>query len=463
MWGRGQHGGGGFGCYKAIEHIDPKFLGLSVALFGPAWTWESEQDKAGWTWEAWWDYERKLWLGPQKAGEAVHVPNAPRREGEPECPHGKFEPLVSFFSRVPPPNPADLAFYTSFGVGVGRAWFVEGTKVLQTETGWTDVDKQSSLGDLLWPRPTLAWDGDERSEALPNAAVALNLADAWNGGNSLRLNVSGAGSDAEDAFFRCIWLPIQSLAITPRRTYEAHIVYKVDTSAQVDFDLGLSVKLLNDDAELPVHITPITASHCDLPGGWTTRSIQFEIQADHPKDILTAVGLVIGFATEDPTEAYKFSLLLGQVAVFPADPHSTSTHQPKILWADFKSSGGSKFSGVLTWEIASSFAPLANINITAPDDPNPVWILDTSTQWFPSFIYFNIYIQVPELGGNFPAPDKSIFIGTTGLDGRAQRFYVDPQCLPKSVGQAKSVRFLVQGVTGRGEVLKWEQCVFVNV
>jgi mannosyl-glycoprotein endo-beta-N-acetylglucosaminidase len=53
VWGRGSHGGGGFGCYRAIDHIDPKFLGLSVALFGQAWTWESEQDKPGWTWETW--------------------------------------------------------------------------------------------------------------------------------------------------------------------------------------------------------------------------------------------------------------------------------------------------------------------------------------------------------------------------------------------------------------------------
>ena len=55
VWGRGSHGGGGFGCYKAIDHVDPKFLGLSVALFGQAWTWESEQDKPGWTWEKWWE------------------------------------------------------------------------------------------------------------------------------------------------------------------------------------------------------------------------------------------------------------------------------------------------------------------------------------------------------------------------------------------------------------------------
>ena len=44
VWGRGQHGGGGFGSYKALDHIAPESLGLSVALFGQAWSWESEQD-----------------------------------------------------------------------------------------------------------------------------------------------------------------------------------------------------------------------------------------------------------------------------------------------------------------------------------------------------------------------------------------------------------------------------------
>jgi len=106
-------------------------------------------------------------VGAQKEGEEVPVVDAPKRQGDKECPHGKFEPLISFFRQSPPPNPADLPFYTSFGVGVGRAWFVEGVKVLQTENGWTDVDKQCSLGNLVWPRPTLDWEGDERTDKVP--------------------------------------------------------------------------------------------------------------------------------------------------------------------------------------------------------------------------------------------------------------------------------------------------------
>ena len=466
VWGRGSHGGGGFGCYKAINHVDPINLGLSVALFGQAWTWESEQDKPGWTWENWWRYERTLWVGPEKEGEEVSVPDMPRREGEPECPHGNFEFLISFFPRTPPPNPADLSFYTSFGVGVGNAWFVEGTKVLETEIGWTDIHKQSSLGNMVWPRPNLAWEGDKRTDKIPGVTPALDLSDAWNGGNSLRLTVSGPGSDAEDAFFRCVWLPVQSLAVTPRLPYEACIIYKTDSSAHIDLDLGLSVKLLSGNIQHTVLVNPITMDSNDLPGGWTTMSIQFELPIEHLGDVLAAIGLVIGFAAEDPTEAYEFSILLGQITVFPSSAQGVSVQHPRLLWADFKSTASNavdKFSGVLTWEVATSYIPLLNVIVTSPEDPNPAWILDPSDKWFPTFQYFNIYIQPYTSEGTISAPESAIFIGTTGLDGHAKRHFVDKKCLPEEVTLAKRVRFLVQGVTDRGEVLKWVQCVFVDV
>ncbi|KAG2111423.1 glycosyl hydrolase family 85-domain-containing protein [Suillus cothurnatus] len=156
VWGRGSHGGGGFGSYKAMTHIDPQSLGLSVALFGQAWTWESEQDKPGWNWDRWWEYERKLWVGPADPQEVVPVPDAPRRPGEPECPHDAFEPVSSFLVHATPPNPSQL-----------------------TENGWTDVDKQSSIGNLVWPRPSVTWENNDSSSM-------LDMSDAWNGGNTLK-------------------------------------------------------------------------------------------------------------------------------------------------------------------------------------------------------------------------------------------------------------------------------------
>ena len=274
VWGRGSHGGGGFGCYKAISHIDPEFLGLSVALFGQGWTWESEQDKPGWSWAAWWAYERTLWLGPATAGEHVEVPPHGRKEGEPPCEHGAFQAIADFFPRLPPPDPAVRPFFTAFSPGVGWAWFVRGTKVFYSETGWTDVDKASSIGDLVFPRPTLAWENGNRDEAVPAASADLSMDDAWLGGSSLVVSFSAPGSEADDAFFRCVWLPIQSLAITPRKSYRLSVIYKL--SGPVDADIGASVKSLSpnlgaeSESEFDVTFVPSPSdTDTPLPGGWT--------------------------------------------------------------------------------------------------------------------------------------------------------------------------------------------------
>ncbi|KAI0915545.1 hypothetical protein AcV5_003735 [Taiwanofungus camphoratus] len=466
VWGRGQHGGGGFGSYRAIEHIDPEFLGLSVALFGHAWTWETEQDKPGFTWETWWEYERKLWVGPQKEGDEVVVPPQKPREGVPECPHGPFAPICSFFAKDPPPNPVDLPFFTSFSPGVGRAWFVGGNKVLETENGWTDLDKNCSLGDMVWPRPMLQWE-HERSEDLPSATSALIMDDAWLGGSSLCLSLSIAGSGAEDAFFRCIWLPVQSLAITPRKTYRLTVICKVEAHKSLDLDLGLSVKALAGAITDNFDVIPVSTPGTDnLPGGWTKLAIDLTFQSDHPTDILAAVGIVIGIAMEDPSDAADLSILMGALNVHPSQTSSDlSIHQARVLWADFKRfpapTDSSILSGILTWDIATSFTPLSNVRISSdPEDPQPIWRLESE---FPSFAYFNIYVQAHAEDGTVPHPDTAVFIGTTGLDGMKNRFYIDPPCLPLSLSGARTIRFYVQGITDRGDLLEWGNCAFVDV
>ncbi|OAX35593.1 glycoside hydrolase family 85 protein [Rhizopogon vinicolor AM-OR11-026] len=467
VWGRGSHGGGGFGSYKAITHIDPQSLGLSVALFGQAWTWESEQDNPGWNWDQWWEYERKLWIGPANPQEVVPVPDAPRRPKEPECPHDGFTPISSFFARATPPDPAHLVFCTSFSPGVGLSWFVEGIKVLQTDRGWTDVDKQSSLGDLVWPRPSVTWEGDDRAEPVPSASSALDMSDAWNGGNTLKLSVACAGSTAEDAFFRCIWLPVQSLNVTSLMSYCVHIVYKTVACEGTDLDLGLFVKpLLTDGEDLPeVEVGASTQS--DLKHGWTKQVLTFSLP-NHATNASVAIGLIVGFAAEDPSQSLDFSISLGQLAVYP----STATTSilkgtPGILWAKFQSTKpiiapSIDFSGLLAWDIASSLPHLTMETIPSSEDPNPVWILDDTKERFPSFLYFNIYAVPHPHSGSVAGPEAAVFIGTTGLDGRANRFYVDSTLLPRSVMGGRGLRFYMQGVTDRGDVLPWDLCAYVD-
>lgn len=467
VWGRGSHGGGGFGSYKALTHIDPQSLGLSVALFGQAWTWESEQDKPGWNWDQWWEYERKLWIGPADPQEVVPVPDAPRRPGEPECPHDAFEPMSAFFMHATPPDPAQLVFYTSFSSGVGRSWFVEGVNVLQTKDGWADVDKQSALGDLVWPRPSVMWENNDCPDPLPSASSMLDMSDAWNGGNTLKVSISCAGSTADDAFFRCIWLPVQSLNMTSLMSYDVNIVYKTVACEGTDLDLGLFVKpLMVGGGDLP-EINVGASTQSDLKNGWTRQVLSFSLPPGTANASI-AVGLIIGFIAEDPSRPLDFSVSLGQLAVYPSSPTAHVLKGiPGILWAKFQStkplaSPSTGLSGLLTWDIASSFPRLTLGVISSPEDPNPAWILDDTKERFPSFLYFNIYVNPQSLSRSVAEATAAIFIGTTGLDGRANRLYVDSAMLPKNVMDGRGLRFYVQGVSDKGDVLPWEMCAHVD-
>ncbi|KAF8075804.1 glycoside hydrolase family 85 protein [Lyophyllum atratum] len=466
VWGRGSHGGGGYGSYKAIEHIAPDSLGLSVALFGQGWTWESEQDKPGWNWEKWWEYDSKLWVGPVSGH--VHVPDAPRRKDEPECPHGPFRPLVSFFPRNPPPDPFNLPLHTIFSPGVGRAWFVEGVKVHQASNGWTDLDKQSSIGDLVWPKPLVEWEGDERDEAVPAVLPTICFEDAWNGGSSLKLSVQSNGSDAEDAAYRCIWVPIQSVSISKGKYYEATLCYKVGNADQVELDLGLSIKLVNGSHAL--EITPVAIADSELPESWSKLSIQFSASEGQevPMHIGGALGLVVAIVAEDPSKSLEMTIHVGQLNVYAVPPPTITPamHSPMILWADFETPTFKGAPGILSWEVAASFPPLGDIEVKSPDEPVSAWTVHPSNKWFPQYMYFNIYALMHTPNGGVGQPEDAIWIGTTGLDGVRNRFAVFPQDLPfwsqMALKKTRKVRFYVQGVTDHGLVLGWERCVFVD-
>lgn len=61
VWGRGTFGGGGWSCRAALDAIrQSQTRGPSVALFGPAWTYEHE---AGGDFSLWMQLEPRLWTG----------------------------------------------------------------------------------------------------------------------------------------------------------------------------------------------------------------------------------------------------------------------------------------------------------------------------------------------------------------------------------------------------------------
>ncbi|KAF8875995.1 glycoside hydrolase family 85 protein [Infundibulicybe gibba] len=466
VWGRGSHGGGGFGLYKAITHIAPESLGLSVALFGQAWTWESEQDKPGWNWEQWWEYEKKLWVGPVDG--VVEVPEAPRREGEPECIHGPFIPITSFFCRTTPPNPLDFPLHSNFCPGVGRTWFVEGKKVFQSKNGWTDVDKQTTVGDLIWPRPTPEWEGENRVDDLPEASASLCMEDAWNGGTSLRLGISHPGSSAEDAAFRHIWLPVQSLAVRANKSYTATALFKIERdSPGVDVDVGLSAKLVSKGEYPPLDIKLDAVDDAEQPDGWTRLSIQFQLPSGTSRaqeDLVGAIGLLVAIVAEDPAQPFALSLLLGQINVHAVRPDPVHRDDPMLLWADFRTSGGAPYVGTLSWDAASALARGTTVAITSPEDPRVAWHSQPSNPWFPEFMYFNIYVLAFDASGAVGPPEDASWIGTSGVNGRHCEFEVVQGNLPFEVrADIAKIRFYVQGVTTFGEVLPWDRGVYVDV
>ena len=69
-----------------------------------------------------------------------------------------------------------------------------------SEGGWADVDKQSALGDILWLRPDVHWDGreDKRSpsQSQPDASSSSTCDDVWLGWNSPRVTFNANGSNA---------------------------------------------------------------------------------------------------------------------------------------------------------------------------------------------------------------------------------------------------------------------------
>ncbi|KZV93244.1 hypothetical protein EXIGLDRAFT_717473 [Exidia glandulosa HHB12029] len=211
VWGRGTHGGGGFKSHWALDHI--RAAGTSTALFAPAWTWESQEER--WTqvqeqggdggrgWEGWWARERRFWIGgrtppgtgvprPSDSGSAssssssapAPAPTEDADEEQPDlelmpgffpalCNHTPYRPIAHFH----PALPTYLPFSTTFCPGTGRHLFARGEKV---GGAWTDMGRQdwSYMGHG-------GVDGDVKS--------GVYMEDGWEGG-ALRIVVRGDGT-----------------------------------------------------------------------------------------------------------------------------------------------------------------------------------------------------------------------------------------------------------------------------
>lgn len=461
VWGRNQYGDGGLGTYRALEKIAPGDLGLGVALFAPAWTWETTEEKSDWTWREWWKYERMLWLGPEDPTEIVPVPpmsemSSRKQAINPEVPlPGPFCPIVSFFGNSSPPNPFDLPFVTFFSPGIGFRWFIDGKELMDGhDHGWTDVQKQTSLGNLVWPRPTPLWEEGGGGREQLSGSTTLDFTDAWLGGNSLKVTLRFTGDD--EAYFRHLFLPVQSVSVYPGQSYDALLIYKTEAPG-LDLEVALTVRSLSE-----FELTDATT--VEFENGWTELRVRFVLPEDRETAIQTRslVGIIIGFATEDPSQPHELPIKIGLLSVYPSPPQPPSKlvhHKPRVLWANC-------LENLLTWEISAYFNPIPGESLEpqSPDNTELKWELSPSATAYPRFMFFNVYVEILSTTGFYRGPEHAVFVGTTGWDGRENRFYVEDTMLPGGLrtGSGVGVRFYVQGVTDRGEVLPWTQGVFVD-
>ena len=487
VWGRGSHGGGGFGAYKAIEHVAAVGSAMGIAFFGQGWTWESIENEPWWTWEHWWNRERTLWVGPANPKEHVEVPEAPRRPNEPHCPHGPFKPMSKFYPPCPPPDPLLFPFWTSFCPGVGFKWFVAGVEVsaknpvwkeTKNAKGWTDVSKQTSLGNQLWPRPMLSWDTDTLSTdlRLPHASTSLLFDDAYNGGSSVKITIelqAPPKDRIDDAQFRSVRIAVQGLCVTPGVSYDATLIYKIDGESEesgVDVNVGLSIKNKTSAGTVVDVVTrPGPDQHDDERlNGWSRTSVRFTADAKDPAEgTLISIGTVLGMFTEDASKSYNIQLRLGQLSVLPAPVERVEPALTRILWASAETTRDNNADAAtsnqlsLTWEFASSFDSPPRFTPTNRDDPNPPWILDHTLSSLPRFAYFNVYVLAIK-AGVASKPEEAIFVGTTGWHGHRNALTLYRDVLPEEVKKGP-IRVYVQGVLEGGVVLPWSRCAFVEV
>lgn len=390
-----------------------------------------------------------------------------RKRGEPDCSHGTFTPIASFFPTLPAPDPYEIPFHTTFCPGIGRCWWVNGFLKHRSEDGWTDIDKQTSIGNLVWPKPVLKWEGETPKDVpLPDASSALSMDDAWNGGNSLKVTVTYPGTKVEGADFQCIFLPIQSLNVTPGKSYDVVFIVRPDTDLDENLDITVGVKSV-DDALTTVEVTH-DKEHTKLVEHWTKIEAKF-IVPESSTTTTVSVGLIISTILPDHTKTRTLPVSIGQMNVYRTHPPSASEHLPMLLWADWhlfpeedkNPSEENHPAGTLTWEVSASLPILSTLPNTSPEDPSLAWSLQPSDRWFPCLLYANIYaLHDPAPGRPLGGPQNAIWIGTSGYDPRKHTFVVMLENLPFE--KSKMVRFYVQGVTDRGEVLDWDKCVFVD-
>lgn len=454
VFGRSQWGGGGFESWRALDCISgadarfpsmppsilsleppasslslrtapPRSISLSIALFAPGWTVESEDlDQTLTTSEGyrrWLDDEEFFWIG---GAETTNVPRERMRMMElrrqqrgverarmlgraigtkwpgrcepalapfsydsplPTLP-GTFRPLISYRQPRPPPASSSSSFYTNFSNGSGHAFFVQGKQEASSSTGWTDVD-------FAFPLPTLFW------KAPPTGTrIALVENDGWLGAGALKVETTSTGEQP---------LPLCAISVplhsgVPLR---ATVVWKPLSGNDVD----LSVHFGEDE-----HWIIYDASTSDLLNGW--RSTSCLVTPSSPLDLHL---LSVGISPSSP------SLLLGSLSLSP----SYHSQLPQPIISD------------LTWDRESSTVRW-NVARALPHPASLGEVVQRGMRW-PGFGFFMLWFA--EEG------KEEVFLGTTA----ASEFGIG--------GSVSGGRVICRGVMEDGSIVDRDSAASVAI
>ena len=354
---------------------------------------------------------------------------------------------------------------------------VGGRKVMQKETGWTDIDKQTSLGNLLWPKPQIESSADK--EVVPGAGVDVTFDDAFNGGSAVQITLSASGSSSNCTTPVDIWIPIQSVTLSVGQTYNAELVYKlINTHAAISVT---NVRIVAGD-DVPGSgfgnvVNTVHGRNEAINNDWVKTTATMEVVPGHGSVTGTAnIGVSLNIAPQDWQIPYSLTLQVGQLCVYPAAPSGVVPSESRILWVDAHRKQPSIHansnmaqtvlqSGVpevlnLSWGVTSSFTIPATVPNQPITDPNPPWLLDRTPHWFPVLAYCNIYVHSLTQGISVK-PEDAVFVGTNGWDGIKDRFALNRADLLNDLKEGP-IRVYVQGVTDRGQALPWEFCAYVD-
>jgi mannosyl-glycoprotein endo-beta-N-acetylglucosaminidase len=468
VWGRGSLGGGGFGDFKALDVVKATTPAQSVALFGQGWTWEKTQELEGkaWTARGWWEYDRKLWVGTRRPGELTGSVSTPTELKDAvrlypllygngtklsEADQIAIKPIQSYFPTRAPTDPVYIPFSTTFCPGVGYSWFAEGKKLMHLTEGWCDVDKQTSLGNLVWP-------GDDPDKPL----AEISFEDAWSGGSSLLLS----SKTSSMANWRSV--PITDLTVSLDLAYSISIVWKVTSSTR-----NISVQPTVDSPSFSIITTDRGTK--DVGSGWSRSTLDFTISstpvpvpAPSDKPVAKVTLGLWAFATRDKAlypltsaqetiAASPLSLLVGQVVVTPIDPNETIPDIVNTEWVPSNTAPvAGTLNGVLRWTIDYAFAATASQSSSSLIP----WSFNQITDRLPSFAYFNIYISLES------DLESKIFVGTTGVDGQGSEFFfrgIQVADISSKLSSPCVIHLLVQGVTDKGQATPLTGGVIVHI